>query len=311
MDESGYHQQSIGPADNNGPRVVPGSQRIPTQRPVGPDWDFARRRGYVPKPCFIASLGCFLLALTLCGCGSTRSVNTGRHFDFGKDTFSYANELVWEYHYDSNGKWVTHRREPRPSYSQHCFVAARSVLQFFENARFDAGLPVADEATYRRLVRRVVSTDPRHPLPEWKKIVIPGYSNLRSFSRAEEPVLKAECGSGWESYFQRGHWRMIFPFSRREQQRMANQLVAHLGRNQPAVVHVVRFPQLTINHAIILFDSKETADELQFMTYDPNNPEEPVVITYDKARRTFNLPANNYFPGGRVDVYEVYHRWDY
>lgn len=104
---------------------------------------------------------------------------------------------------------------------------------------------------------------------------------------------------------------MIFPFSRREQQRMANQFVAHLGRNQPAVVHVVRFPQLTINHAIILFDSKETADALQFMTYDPNNPDEPVVIMYDKARRTFNLPANNYFPGGRVDVYEVYHRWDY
>jgi len=259
----------------------------------------------------MAFSGWFLLALTLCGCSSTRPANTGRHFDFGKDTFSYANELVWEYHYDANGKWVTNKREPRPSYSQHCFVVARCALQFFENARFDAELPVADEATYRRLVRRVVSTDPREALPEAKKIVIPGYSNLRSFSHDEERLLKAECGSGWESYFQRGHWRMIFPFTRSEQERMAAQLMAHLAQNQPAVIHVVRFPQLTINHAVILFDSKETADELQFMTYDPNNPKEPVVITYDKNRRTFNLPANNYFPGGRVDVYEVYHRWDY
>jgi len=259
----------------------------------------------------LTSFAWCLLAMALCGCTSTRPANTGRHFEFGKDTFSYANELVWEYHYDANGKWVTNRREPRPTYSQHCFVVARSALQFFENARFDPELAVADEVTYRRLVRRVVSTDPRRPLPETKKIVIPGYPNLRLFSRAEERLLKSECGSGWESYFQRGHWRMIFPFSRHEQERMARQLLVHLGGNQPVVVHVVRFPQLTINHAVILFNSKESADELRFTTYDPNQPEEPVVITYDKTSRTFNLPANNYFPGGRVDVYEVYHRWNY
>jgi hypothetical protein len=26
---------------------------------------------------------------------------------------------------------------------------------------------------------------------------------------------------------------------------------------------------------------------------------------------TFSLPQNEYFEGGRVDVYEIYHRWNY
>src|SRR6267378_4886145 len=58
----------------------------------------------------LASFACLLLALVLCGCASTQPVYTGRHFDFSQDTFAYANELVWTYHYDENGKWVTHRR---------------------------------------------------------------------------------------------------------------------------------------------------------------------------------------------------------
>src|SRR4051812_4407033 len=95
-----------------------------------------------------------LLVFVLCGCASTRQgITTSRSFDFQRDTFSFANELVWTYEYDANGKWTTHRRQPRPDYTQHCFVLSRSTRQFFLNARFDATQPVSDESTYRRLVR--------------------------------------------------------------------------------------------------------------------------------------------------------------
>ena len=92
---------------------------------------------------------------------------------------------------------------------------------------------------------------------------------------------------------------------------MAGQLLAHLRQNQPVVVHLARFPKLTINHALVLFDAKETDNQIEFQSYDPNQPESPMKLTFDRATRTFLLPANHYFPGGRVDVYEVYHRWDY
>src|SRR5579859_6660646 len=248
------------------------------------------------------------LALVLSGCATSPPslARNERPFNFQKDTFAYANELVWEYHFDQQGRWTSRPRRPKPDYTHHCFVVARSARQFFEHARFDPTQPVADSATYRRLVRQVISISPRRVLPDSQKIVIPGYADLRAFSQAWEGLLKAECGGAWQSYFQRGHWRMIMPLSRHHQEKMARQLAADLKADRPPVVHLVRFPQLTINHAVVLFDAAEDEKEIRFSVYDPNKPEKPALLTYDRASRTFNFPANDYFPGGRVDVYEIY-----
>ena len=249
----------------------------------------------------------------LAGCASDPKVtaNDRRAFDFNQDTFSYPNELIWEYHYDENGKWVSHSREPKPEYSHHCFVLARAALQFYYNVRFDPEQPKVSEVEYKKLIRRVASSDVRHPLPSERRIVIPGYANLREFSKAEERLLKEECGSAAQSYFQRGHWRMIFPFSRSHQEKMAKQIEADLDRRGPLVVHVVRFPQLTINHAVVLFKADEKADGLTFDAYDPNHPEKEMIVSFDRTSRTFTLEPSDYFPGGRVDVYEVYYSWNY
>jgi hypothetical protein len=252
-----------------------------------------------------------LVLVSLCGCASHKSFVGARPFDFQKDSFAYANELVWEYHFDADGKWVHQRREPQPDYTHHCFVVARSARQFFENARFDASLQPPTDEDCRKLIRRVVSIDPSHPLPDSKKIVIPGYTDLHDFSADREKLLKEECGGAWQSYFQRGHWRMIFPFSRARQDRTAEQLLADLKANCPPVVHVVRFPQLTINHAVMLFDAKQTEKEIVFSVYDPNKPESPKALVFDRATQTFTFAGNDYWPGGRVDIYEIYRTWNY
>src|SRR4051794_9837842 len=221
--------------------------------------------------------------LLFSGCATAPKEQGKRPFVFETDTLAYPNELVWIYHFDPiTGKATHSRREPAPSYSHHCFVVARSAKQFFEHARFDASLPVASEETYRGLVAKVVSTSASKLLPETQRVVIPGYSNLYTFSKAWAPVLKEECGGAWRSYFQRGHWRMIWPFTRREQEKMAGQLAADIRGNRPPVVHVVRFPQLKINHAIVLFAVKEDEKEIRFATYDPNVPEKPTELTYHR-----------------------------
>src|SRR6266566_316300 len=176
----------------------------------------------------------FLAGLLLAGCATSRFSTAGsRQFIFGQDTFAYANELVWEYHFDEHGKWIHRSREPKSDYTHHCFVVARSAKQFFQNARFDPALPRADSATYRSRIREVVSASPRKRLSEAKKIVIPGYANLRAFSQGQEGLLKAHCGGAWQSYFQRGHWRMIWPFSRHQQRQTAEHLMREIKHNTP------------------------------------------------------------------------------
>lgn len=271
------------------------------------------RRGRIPLQ---ASLGLAALALLLvlcgCACSSSKEASFTRPFIFGEDTFAYRNDLVWVYYRDPvSGEFRHKNREPKPDYTHHCFPVARSARQFFQHARFDPAQPVADEATYRKLIGRVVSTSPRTLLPEGERIIIPGYKNLFAFSRAQERLLKEECGGAWQSYFQRGHWRMIFPFSGRSQVKMVEQLRESIRRNRPPVVHIARFPSLTINHALVLFGESETEGEVEFAVYDPYDPTKPSVLTFKKAERQFYYPANDYFVGGKADVYEIYCSWKY
>ncbi|MDB6035735.1 MAG: hypothetical protein JWM16_6073 [Verrucomicrobiales bacterium] len=257
-------------------------------------------------------LNSFVLVLFLFqGCATRTDRAPGsRPFVFRQDSLSFSNELVWSYSFDPVTDKASHTpRQPPPTYSHHCFVVARSAKQFFKHAHFAPELPTADDQTYRKLVRKIVSTSPAVDLPE--KVVIPGFTNLYTFSSVHANLLKEESGGAWRSYFQRGHWRMVWPFSRTQQQKTAEQLVADIRRNNPPVIHVVRFPQLKINHAVVLFDLRETAETIEFATYDPNVAEGATVLTFDRKTRTFRFPRNDYFVGGKVDVYEIYHRWNY
>jgi hypothetical protein len=229
-----------------------------------------------------------------------------RPFAFDRDTVVYANELVWEYYRDEGGQW-RHRANPvPPTYAQRCFVVARTVKQFFNHARFEPGWPKADAWTYRGLVRSVIERNPRTVSAELDRIVVPGYEDLREFSRDQRALLQAECGGAWESYVQRGHWRMVFPFSRSGQARVAGRLLESGRLGRPVVVHLVCFPSLTLNHAVLVYGVEERDGVWKFLVYDPNQPEAPTQLWFDRGRRTFEFPENRYFEGGAVNVYEVY-----
>ncbi len=231
-------------------------------------------------------------------------------FVFERDSFAFANELVWAYQVEpATGKMAFRRRRPQPAYTHRCFVLARAARQFLFHARFEGGQPLAPEATYRRLVRAVVGRDPRRPGAPEAQVVIPGYASLRQFSQAQETLLKQECGAAWESYVLRSHWRMVFPISRRHQERTAAGLRARLASEGSAVVHLVRFPQLSINHGMVLFAVAAAEAGLTFQAYDPNDPSGPTQLAFDRATRTFRLPPTAYWAGGPLDVIEIFRGW--
>ena len=230
-----------------------------------------------------------------------------RPFQFERDTFAFAHELVWRYDFDAEtGQMTTVRADPPPTYYHRCFVLVRAVRQFFCHAHFDPDLPAPDAETCRGLVRAIVARNPRQASQADGRVVIPGYEGLRSFSRAWEQVLKAECGGPWESYFLRSHWRMVAPTGRRHQERVAQQLAQALLDHRLPLVHLFRFPRITINHGIVLFGAADSERDIQFDAYDPNIPEHPVKLIYERATRTFVFPRTHYWAGGALNVYEIY-----
>jgi len=230
-----------------------------------------------------------------------------RRFQFERDTFAFPHELVWKYQFDpATGAMTTRQAEPPPTYYHRCFVLVRATRLFFDYARFAPELPLADTETYRKLVRQVIARNPRRAAPESERVVIPGYDGLRTFSQAHEAVLKAECGASWESYFLRSHWRMIFRVSGRFQEKMAEKLKRSLSIRGVALVHLFRFPRITINHGIVLYRFADSARDIEFEAYDPNIPEHPVTLVYEKQRREFTFAPNIYWGGGVLSVMEIF-----
>jgi len=247
-----------------------------------------------------------LLALLITGCASAPVASHSKPFVFGTDTFSYSNELKWEYGFNEEGHWVSRRREPPPEYSLHCFVVARSVRQFLDHARFDPAQPRTDETAYRRRIREIISRTSLRPSKDADRVVIPGYANLREFSADYEALLKDECGSAVRSYVQRGNWRMIFPVTRKHQEGVSQHLLEQLEEGRSPIVHLFRFPQLTINHAVLVYAASRCEGRIEFSAYDPNLPAAPSTLTFDLATRTFSWPISAYFPGGKVNAYVIY-----
>ena len=172
-----------------------------------------------------------------------------RPFQFERDTFAFANELIWQYRFNpATGAMTTFRTHPPPAYAHRCFVMVRAARQFLYHARFEPTMPAAEAEVCRQQVREIMSRSPRKPSPAAERVVVPGYDGLRSLSQKQEAVLKAECGGAWRSYTLRSHWRMVFPVPRQQQERMARQLVRTFQENPAPIVHLLRFPQLTINH---------------------------------------------------------------
>lgn len=235
-----------------------------------------------------------------------------RKFEFERDTFAYPHELVWKYHFDPvTGAMSVHNADPPPTYYHRCFVMARTTRQFFYHARFDPDLSAADANTYEKIIRQIVKRNPRRPCAESDRVVVPGFDGLRSFSQAYEGLLKAGCGAAWESYFLRSHWRMIFPMMPWHRAWMIKKIVKSLPRRGLTLIHLFRFPKITINHGMVLYGLTETEKTIEFDAYDPNIPEHPVKLIYERKRRQFTFAANRYWGGGQLKVYEIFCDWPY
>jgi hypothetical protein len=251
------------------------------------------------------AIGGLLFCGWLAGCASCPE-QPSRPFEFGRDQFAFRNELRWIYTFDDAGKTASRKIHPPPDYALHCLPMARAAREFFYHARFEPALPKKGASDYENLARAVVGRDSRCPSPPDQRIVFPGFANLTEFSRVHETLLKRECGASWNSYAQRGNWRMILPFSRRHQGRTAAALERKLADGFLPIIHLVDFPGLKINHAVLVTSGRAEGDWIFFEAYDPNNPEHPARLRFDRNERRFMFERNSYFAGGAVDVYEVF-----
>jgi len=253
----------------------------------------------VRAPCVIA------LAAVLCG-GCAYPRKGERRFEFSSDSFSFSNELRWQYDFTESGEPITRKSEPAPEFSLRCFPMVRAAREFFYHAEFRPDAPKATEEQYGEMAATIMRRNSRCPASPGDRIIIPGYDNLHEFSREHADLLKSECGGASQSFLQRGNWRMVFPVTKAGEKKTAEHLLLELSKNRLPIVHVYRFPDTTLNHAVLIYAAEESPSAIMFAAYDPNDPGGPARLTFDRETRAFLLERNRYFAGGTVKVYEVY-----
>lgn len=250
----------------------------------------------------------FFLVTGLIGSGAFAS-----DFQFARDTLAFANETVFEYHHG-----VAHLRKPsatenkRRPYNNRCFVMSRTAMQFRKFARFDPNAPPLDDAALADRVRAITRRPAwREALPAPQRIIIPGHPSLRALSSARGRILQDNIGIGWTTYLRFGSIRMLYEFTRGYQERTHAELDATLARGELFVAHLSTFPNLSINHAVLVYRRAAAAPNSsrrmeRYRVYDPNHPDAPRELTWSSVDRAFAYQKDRDFIGGFVRVYQVY-----
>lgn len=251
----------------------------------------------------VVALVVLTLVLALAGCATTvplpRTIAAATTpFAFATDTFEFPNHI--------------RARDPhRPDlYANYCFVLARAVRQFHTGARFDPAAPKLDAAAYVERVGRIVSRaawDP--PLAAPERVVIPGYRNLREFSRDEERAVKAGLGGRFWTWVHWTNWRVTFRVDGAHQENVAREIVDELAAGRLVQLLVTNWPKPELNHTVVAFAVRNRAAAVDFDVWDPNDPSEPGVITFDRTERRFVATRVYDTEVGPIRAFRMYYSW--
>lgn len=217
-------------------------------------------------------------------------------FAFASDTFAFPN--------------LIRARYPGVDdlYANYCFVLARGLRQFSQFARFDPALPKLDHAGYGDLVARVTARPPwQRALPREERVVIPGYANLREFSGAEEAAVKAGLGSRAWTLWHWTNWRTGFFVTRAQQENVAREAVEELRAGRLVQLLVTNLPKIELNHTVVAFEAHDTERGIEFTVWDPNDPDAPGAILFDRTQRRFWATRLYDTEPGPIRAFRVYY----
>ena len=230
-----------------------------------------------------------------------------RPFRYDTDTFSFANETVWNYVNGALQSGSSHPQTQKRDYTRRCFVVTRAAVQFWKFARFD---PHAAPLSKEQLADRIRDVTDRDvwlpPLPREKRVAFPGYSSLREISAADPAIFQANIGLGWPVYFRAGNMPIVAPVYRETEAHLNGEIYHDIHFDYPTLVWLYNFPSLNINHVVVIYAGERDGGQYHYRVYDPNYTNGPKKLDYDVATRTVSYPPTFYFKGGAVEARAVY-----
>jgi hypothetical protein len=193
-------------------------------------------------------------------------------------------------------------------FANYCIIMVRAAGQFYRFARFAPDLARVSDADYARVVRAVLDQPAWDaPWPAERRLVVPGYPDLRTFSREHEPLVKDAFGSQWSSMFHVRNWRVVFAQSAGHQARLAGELAEEIDRGLPVPLMITSFPEPDyLNHVVLVYTYRRSGSAVEYSAYDPNDPDSPLGLHFDPASVAFWVEPLPYGPPGRIRAFRIF-----
>jgi len=83
------------------------------------------------------------------------------------------------------------------------------------------------------------------------------------------------------------NWRVTLPVTGGHQEGVAREILADLRAGRLVQLLVTNWPKPELNHTIVVFESRSTENGIEFGVWDPNNPSEPGLMTFEQTARRF------------------------
>jgi len=102
------------------------------------------------------------------------------------------------------------------------------------------------------------------PLPPAERVVIPGYANLREFSREQEAAVKEGLGGRFWTWVHWTNWRIAFPMPKGQQAGVADEIAQEIDHGRLVQLLVTNWPIPELNHTVVAFLATDRADRIDF-----------------------------------------------
>jgi hypothetical protein len=102
---------------------------------------------------------------------------------------------------------------------------------------------------------------------------------------------------------------VALPVPGSHQEAVAGEVLEEIRAGWPAQLLVTNLPQWELNHTVVAFDARAgLGDRLEFLVYDPNDPDVPGVLAYDLGRRRFFAQRLHDTEPGTIRAFRMSHR---
>src|SRR5437899_2946861 len=106
--------------------------------------------------------------------------------------------------------------------------------------------------------------------------------NCREVSRAGGAAVKEGLGSRFWTLVHWTNWRVTFWVTRGHQEHVAHEIVSELRAGRLVQLLVTNWPKPELNHTVVAFESRDAGSTVDFVVWDPNDPDEPGIATFQR-----------------------------